>query len=37
MKLKNGKEIIYPSEGKGEYILVKDLEQFLDERIYLVM
>jgi hypothetical protein len=33
MKLKNGKEIIYPSEGKGDYILKADLITLLKEQI----
>ena len=31
MKLLNGKEIIFPSEGKGDYILKDDLIKFLKE------
>jgi hypothetical protein len=33
MKLKNGKEIIQTSEGKGDYILMDDLLALLNERI----
>lgn len=33
MKLKNGKEIIQTSEGKGDYILMDDLIALLNERI----
>jgi hypothetical protein len=29
----NGRNIIYSSEGKGDYILVKDLKKFIEQKI----